>query len=67
MPECRCGKPVEPGSDECFLCRVRSVGFNFVGGGGYGRETFHERTTAEFINENVPEGAVPVERGVRAS
>jgi hypothetical protein len=44
---------------------VRSVGFNFVGGGGYGRETFHKRTTQEFINEMVPEGATPVERGVR--
>jgi hypothetical protein len=64
MPDCRCGKPVEAGHDECFLCRVRSVGFSFVGGGGYGRETFAARTNQEFINENVPDGAVPVERGV---
>lgn len=36
-----------PGSELCFLCRVRSVGFSFVGGGGYTRASFHERTTSE--------------------
>jgi hypothetical protein len=37
----------EEGSDECFNCRVRSVGFSFVGGGGYTRATFHDHTVAE--------------------
>ena len=36
-----------PGSELCFLCRVRSVAFSFVGGGGYTRHSFHERTNAE--------------------
>jgi hypothetical protein len=44
---CACGKQAEPGSDECFRCRVSSVGFSFVGGGGYTRDSFHDYTTAE--------------------
>ena len=50
---CRCGKEREPGSDTCFRCRVASVGFAFVGGGGYGRSAFSSRTNAEFLNETV--------------
>lgn len=37
----------EAGSQECFNCRVRTVGFSFVGGGGYTRASFHDRTIAE--------------------
>jgi hypothetical protein len=37
----------EAGSDICFNCRVRTVGFSFVGGGGYTRAAFHGRTIAE--------------------
>jgi len=48
---CRCGKDAETGRSECFNCRVRSVGFAFVGGGGYGRDSFHERTNSERRNE----------------
>lgn len=44
---CRCGKPTEPGSDECYRCRVSSVGFSFRGGGGYTRDSFHDYTIAE--------------------
>lgn len=61
-----CGrKPAETGRSECFRCRVSTVGINFVGGGGYGRKTFHERTNAEFVNEMVPKGKniEPVPRG----
>ena len=36
----------------CFRCHVRSIGFNFVGGGGYGREAFRERTNREFMAEH---------------
>lgn len=45
--KCGCGKPAEEGRDECFLCRVRGVGFSFVGGGGKTRQTFHDYTVAE--------------------
>lgn len=47
--KCRaCNKRLpEEGSDECFNCRVRTVGFSFVGGGGYTRSTFHDSTIAE--------------------
>jgi hypothetical protein len=38
---------------ECFVCHVRGIGFTFVGGGGYGRHAFHERTTAEALAEHV--------------
>ena len=66
---CRCGKEAEQGGDECFRCRVSTVGFSFVGGGGYGREAFHERTTNEFINEHVGDwrsnpDIEPMSRGV---
>lgn len=48
-----CGiKYAEQGRPECFHCRVSSVGFGFIGGGGYGREAW-QRTTTEFLNENI--------------
>lgn len=31
----------------CFRHRVSGVGFNFVGGGSYGRKAFHDNTAAE--------------------
>ena len=31
----------------CFHCRVATVGFTFVGGGGYTRSSFHDRTVTE--------------------
>jgi hypothetical protein len=46
-------KEAETGHPECFRCRVASVGFAFVGGGGYGRSTFAARTNNEFLNEFV--------------
>jgi hypothetical protein len=49
-----CGvKPAEAGHDECFRCRVSSVGFTWRGGGGTTRETFSTRTTTEWLNEHV--------------
>jgi hypothetical protein len=51
---CRCGKKTEAGRDECFRCRVSSVGFTFRGGGlMYGRKNFAERTNAEYIAEHI--------------
>jgi len=62
-----CGvKPAEEGRKECFRCRVSTIGINFVGGGGYGRKTFHDRTTSEYINEFVPKNnpnIAPADRG----
>jgi hypothetical protein len=59
-----CGrKEAEEGRPDCFRCRVSTIGVTFVGGGGYGRTIFKQRTNAEFINEYVPPGAEPVERG----
>lgn len=46
-----CMKDAEPGRDECFRCRVQSVGFHFHGGGGYTREAFHSRTISELKTE----------------
>ena len=42
-------RTAEDGSVEeiCFHCRVASVGFSFVGGGGYTRQSFHDRTISE--------------------
>jgi hypothetical protein len=49
MSKChRCNKRLpEADSDICFHCRVASVGFSFVGGGGYTRQHWNERTVAE--------------------
>jgi hypothetical protein len=44
---CRCGKPSEEDRSECFNCRIRSVGFAFVGGGGYTRKRFNDATITE--------------------
>jgi len=43
----------EIGREECFRCRVSSVSFRFIGGGGYGRASFVGRTNTEFLNEHV--------------
>lgn len=45
--ECSVRSEETPGSELCFHCRVASVGFAFVGGGGYTRESFHNQTTSE--------------------
>jgi hypothetical protein len=43
-----CGrKVVEPDREECFRCRVLTVGFSFRGGGGYTRQSFHDSTISE--------------------
>jgi hypothetical protein len=44
---CECGRPVEAGRDECFRCRVATVGFSFRGGGTYGRASFNDMTISE--------------------
>lgn len=47
-------KMSENGRDECFRCRVASVGFTFRGGGHmYGRHNFAERTNAEYVAEHI--------------
>jgi hypothetical protein len=48
--KCSCNKHLRPEDvphGVCFNCRVRSVGFSFVGGGGYTRGSFHDSTIAE--------------------
>ena len=51
---CECGKVAEPGKEECFRCRISTIGFGFRGGGFlYGRKNFAERTNSEFIAEHV--------------
>lgn len=40
-------KPAEKDALECFLCRMRSVGFSFSGGGTYGRARFNDMTISE--------------------
>lgn len=51
---CRCGKTAEADRDECFRCRIASVGYVFRGGGHmYGRDNFTARTNAEFVAEHI--------------
>ena len=63
---CKCGKDAEPGREDCFRCRVSSVGFTFIGGGGYGRQNFTERTNGEYLNENVGDVKEGLRSGVLA-
>lgn len=49
---CACGKPVEPGRDECFRCRVSGVGFAFRGGALVGQGGWH-MTKGEWLREHV--------------
>ena len=53
MTKCACGKPTEPGRDECFLCRVSTVGFTFNGGALQGRAGFKAMTKGEFLKEHL--------------
>lgn len=52
-------KEAETGGSECFRCRISSVSFRFIGGGGYGRASFVGRTNAEFLNEHVGDIRAP--------
>lgn len=58
---CACGKIAEEGTSTCFNCRVRSVGFSFVGGGGYTRQSFHNHTIAERRREILGDKVVGVD------
>lgn len=51
--QCACGKTAEPGRDECFHCRVSSVGFTFNGGALQGRAGFKAMTKNEFLKEHL--------------
>lgn len=53
MNLCACGKTAEPGRDECFRCRVLSVGFTFNGGALQGRAGFQAMTKGEFLKEHL--------------
>ena len=49
---CACGKRVtEPGREECFHCRVSTIGFAFRGGAVVGRDGFH-MTKQDFLREH---------------
>lgn len=48
---CSCGKPAEPGKDECFRCRVSTVGVTFRGGVLVGRSGWN-RDKTEYMNEH---------------
>lgn len=59
MKECACGREFtdeQSSGDTCFKCKVSSVRFGFIGGGGYGRESFHNYSTRE-IEKEIVEGA----------
>ena len=53
MTTCACGKTAEPGRDECFHCRVSSVGFTFNGGALQGRAGFKAMTKHEWMKEHL--------------
>ena len=44
-------KDPEPGTDICFRCRIRGVGFTFRGGALVGHAGWH-RTEREHLNEH---------------
>lgn len=56
---CHCGVVEQVDSDslrtECFKHHISGVSFNWVGGGGYGRAAFHNRTIGEAVRETIGE------------
>ena len=52
-----CGRTTDRPSGECFGCHIKGVSWGFVGGGGYGRQAFHDATNGEVIREQVREAA----------
>ena len=40
-------------SGECFGCHIRGVGFNYVGGGGYGRNVWNDSTIPQRVREEI--------------
>jgi hypothetical protein len=51
--QCACGKQAEPGRDECFRCRVASIGFTWRGGALQGRAGFKAMTKGEYLKEHL--------------
>lgn len=51
---CSCGREfteAQSSGEYCFKCKIQGVRFNWVGGGGYGRKAFHEKTFADVHRE----------------
>jgi hypothetical protein len=70
---CECGRQFTDAQSSgkwCFRCKLDGLQFNFVGGGSYGREAFHSKTTREVQEETVRRatalGYKPVKRSTRA-
>lgn len=53
MTLCACGRTAEAGREECFRCRVSSIGFTFNGGALQGRAGFKAMTKGEFLKEHL--------------
>lgn len=53
MIPCACGKTAEAGRDQCFRCRVSSIGFTFNGGALQGRAGFKAMTRGDFLREHL--------------
>jgi hypothetical protein len=56
---CECGRSFTESQSTgrwCFRCKLEGIRFNWVGGGGYGRQAFHDKTVGEVQREHV-EGA----------
>lgn len=51
---CECGRVFTDDSSSgptCFPCKLKGIRFNWVGGGGYGRKAFHDKTFADVHRE----------------
>ena len=53
MTQCACGAQAETGREECFRCRVSSIGFTFNGGALQGRAGFKHMTKNEWLREHL--------------
>lgn len=60
-----CEREISPNDEQslkygcCFRCRALSVGVTWIGGGGYGKQNFHDGSLAQAIRENVVDGSEP--------
>lgn len=70
---CECGREfteAQSSGAHCFRCKLDGIRFNWVGGGGYGRKAFHDKTNTEVMRETESRaqanGVNAVKRSTRA-
>lgn len=56
-----CERPRYEDLDICYHHKIKGLGWKFVGGGGYGRKAFHDRTIGEKLRDTLGPTGRPAE------